>query len=226
MAEPGVIIEIVGEGRTDSGRGGIQPEIPTTGVVPVLVHRLCNEPDSMRVRRRPLPFLQGKGLWQKVRFAKRQAFNSGSAALVFVLDTEGNHPAQLDKLRRGRDFELSEYPAAIGVAHPCLEAWLLSDGAAITRAIGLALQPDVPTEPELLPAPHHDRSHNPKIILGRCASLNRPLSSKETTKIALEIRDLNTIRARCPTSFAPFADEVTGRITPIFNPNGGDRAAP
>jgi hypothetical protein len=99
--EPVYVIDIVGEGRTDRGRGADQPEVPTNGVLPVLVHRLCNRPVSMRVRRRPLPFLQGKGLWQKVRFAKRQAFNSGSAGLVFVLDTEGNHPGQLDQLRRG-----------------------------------------------------------------------------------------------------------------------------
>ena len=65
MAES-VVIEIVGEGRTDSGRGGNQPERPTTGVVPIIVHRLCNQPEPMRIRRRPLPFLQGKG-WVESR---------------------------------------------------------------------------------------------------------------------------------------------------------------
>jgi hypothetical protein len=216
MADPGRVIEIVGEGRTDSGRGGHQPDAPTTGVVPVLVHRLCDRPVSMRIRRRPLPFLQGKGLWQKVRFAKRQAFNSGSAGLVFVLDTEGSHPGQLEQLRRGRDFELAVYPAAVGVAHPCIEAWLLSDGAAIMRAMGLGQQPAVPRDPEALPAPRNDRGQNPKTCLGHCAGLNRPLSSKETTRIAAEIRDLNAIRTRCPISFAPFANEVIGRIKPLF----------
>jgi hypothetical protein len=226
MAEPRPIIDIVGEGKTDTGRGAFEPEAPATGVVPRLVHQLCEQPDSMRVRRRPLPFLQGKGLWQKVRFAKRQAFNSGSAGLVFVLDTEGNHPGRLQQLVRGRDFELLEYPAAVGVAHPCIEAWLLSDASALMRAIGLARLPSVPSEPELLPAPHHDRNHNPKIVLGRCAGLNRPLSSKETTRIAMELRDLNAIRTRCPASFAPFADEVVGRIRPLFKPKCIDRAAP
>ena len=88
MPETGIVIEIVGEGKVDRGRGGEGPQPPTTGVLPILVHRLCDRPGSMRVRLRPLPFLQGKGLWQKVRFAKRQASNSGSAGLVFVLDTE------------------------------------------------------------------------------------------------------------------------------------------
>src|SRR5205823_153554 len=119
----------------------------------------------MRVRRRPLPFLQGKGLWQKVRFAKRQALNSGSGGLVFVLDTEGNHPGQLQQLRRGRDFESVEYPTAVGVAHPCIEAWLLADASAISRAMGLEQRPEVPVEPESLPAPCKDRSQNPKVLL-------------------------------------------------------------
>ncbi len=216
MPEHGRVIEIVGEGRTECGWGGDQPGPPSTGVVPILVYHLCGRPASMRVRRRPLPFLQGKGLWQKVRFAKRQASSSGSAGLVFVLDTEGNHPGQLEQLRRGRDAESPEYPAAVGVAHPCIEAWLLADASAIARAMGLARQPEIPAQPESLPAPCKNRNHNPKTALSRCAGLNRAMSSAETTRIAAEIRDLDAIRTRCPTSFAPFADEVIEIIGPIY----------
>lgn len=221
MPELGLVIEIVGEGRTDRGRGDDQPAPPTAGVVPIFVHRLCDRPKSMRVRRRPLPFLQGKGLWQKVRFAKRQSFNSGSSGLVFVLDTEGNHPGQLRELQRGRNFELTEYPAAVGVAHPCIEAWLLADASALSQAMGLAQQTQVPAQPESLPAPCKNRGQNPKILLSRCAGLNRPLSSAEATRIAL-LQDLDSIRTRCPASFAPFADEVIGIIRPIFKMNGSD----
>lgn len=135
MPEPQVMIDIIGEGKSDLGRGDKQPGPPSNGVVPVLVHRLCNEPETMQVRRRPVPFLQGKRLWQKVRFAKRQALYGGSAGLVFVLDTEGNHPGVLQELKRGRDYELLDYPAAVGVAHPCIEAWLLADAKAISRAM-------------------------------------------------------------------------------------------
>jgi hypothetical protein len=222
--EAGHVIEIVGEGKTDRGQGTDQPEAPTNGVVPVLVHRLCDRPDSMRVRQRPLPFLQGKGLWQKVRFAKRNAFNSGSAGLVFVLDTEGNHTGQLEQLQRGRDSELLDYPTAVGVAHPCIEAWLLADASAIARALGLTQRVDVPEEPESLPAPCKDRNRNPKTVLSRCSRRNRPLSSAETTGIVQAIRDLNLIRARCPIGFAPFAEEVVGNIRPIFKTNESDKA--
>ena len=224
MPDPEPVIEIVGEGKTDLGPGGDGPERPISGVVPILVHQLCDRPASMHVLRRPLPFLQGKGFWRKVRFAKRQAFHGGSAGLVFVLDTEGNHPGQLRELCRGRDFELPEYPAAVGVAHPCIEAWLLADASAISRALTLDRQPEVPSEPESMPAPRKDRVRNPKLFLGRCAGLNRPLSSAETSRIAREIRDLEAIRSRCPSSFGPFADEVIRSIRPIFRANENDRA--
>lgn len=223
MPERKTVIEIIGEGKTDRGRGKDQPEPPTTGVVPILVHGLCGRPGSMRVRQRPLQFLQGKGLWQKVRFAKRQAFYSGSAGLVFVVDTEGNHPGQLEQLRQGRDSELLDYPAAVGVSHPCIEAWLLADASAISRGMGLAQRADVPEEPESLPAPCQDRGQNPKVILARCAEVNRTLSSAETTRIVQEIRDLDAICTRCPTSFAPFADEILRIIRPIFETDEGNR---
>ena len=203
MAKPSLVIEIVGEGRTDSGRGGDKPEVPTNGV-PILVHRLCDQPEAMMVRRRPLPFLQGKGLWQKVRFAKRQAFNSSSAGLVFVLDTEGNHPGQLEQLRRGRDSELSEFPTAIGIAHPCIEAWLLSDASAIARAMGQTQQPDTPIEPESLPAPHKERNQNPKSssvdvpqFIGHSPRRRRPRSP---WKSGTSIRSEHVVRSASPRS--------------------------
>ncbi len=223
MPEHSSVIEIIGEGKTDLGQGGVRPEPPTTGVLPILVHRLCNRPESMQVLKRPLQFLQRGNLFQKVRFAKRQAFYNGSAGLVFVVDTEGNHPGQLEELRRGRDSEFREYPAAVGVAHPCIEAWLLADASAISRAMGLTQRANVPAQPESVPAPCQDRTQNPKILLAQCAGLNRLVTSADTTRIAQEIRDLDAIRTRCPMSFAPFADEVVGIIKPIFETNGSDR---
>ncbi len=224
MSDMAFLIEIVGEGKSDRGQTSDLPGPPNVGVVPVLVHLLCESPQSMRVRRRPLPFLQGKGLWQKVRFAKRQASNSGSAGLVFVLDTEGEHPGVLHEMRRGRDSELPHYPTAVGVAHPCIEAWLLADGPAISRAMNLALKLALPSEPESLSAPCKDRAQNPKTALRDCAGLSRLLASEEMTRIAREIRDLDAIRARCPISFAPFADEVVAKIRPMFVTNGGNPA--
>ncbi len=210
------VIEIIGEGKTDIGNAQDRPEPPTRGVVPILVHRLCQEPEAMLVRRRPMTHLQGKGRWQKVTFAKRQAYYNGSAGVVFVIDTEGEHPKQRKELERGRDHAWFDYPAAVGVAHPCIEAWLMVDAPAVARALNLARPPELPEDPESLPAPCKDRDRNPKAILGQCAGQTRALAAEQTSRIAREIGKLDNIRARCPIGFVPFADEVTERIRPLF----------
>ena len=213
------IIEIVGEGKTDIGSTMRDPVIalPTTGVVPILLHKLCGDPDSMRVKCRKESFLPGKTLEQKAIFSKRQAHYNGSAGFVYVVDTEGDHPEKRLQICKGRDAELQDFPAAVGVAHACIEAWLLSDAKAIARGVGktsLAEQP--PEHPETLPAPCKDGNNNPKVVLARCAGMDRKLGMTETTEIASHIKDMNLIRDRCPISFAPFADEVETRIRPIF----------
>lgn len=217
MHEPEQVIEVVGEGKSDHGPGGATAGSPEEGVIPTLVRRLCDQPDSLIFHRRPLPFLQGKKLWQKVRFAKRQAFNNRSAGLVVVVDTEGKHPGQLEELQRGRDSELEEFPTAVGVAHPCMEVWLLCDASAISRAMKPQQTLALPQEPESLPAPCKDRARNPKTVLCQCSGKKSLLSSSEMSRIAQNLRDLDLIRRQCPASFEPFAQEVVERIKPIFS---------
>jgi len=215
------VLEICGEGRTDIGnvvsptKSRTEPQPPTQGVVPVLLHKLCGEPATMRVVRRAVPHLQGKRLWQKVKFAKQTALYNRSAGAVFVMDSEGNHRDRLAELPRGRDAAYSEFPMAVGVAHPCVEAWLLADPLAIARALGLSNPVVVPSNPENLPAPQANRAHNPKTVLARCAERSA-ISSREATLIALAITDLASLRNRCPVGFEPFAQEIEERIAPLF----------
>ena len=104
---------------------------------------------------------------------------------------------------------------AVGVAHPCVEAWLLVDSLAIARALGLSNSVVVPSNPENLPAPHANRAHNPKTVLARCAERSA-ISSREATLIALAITDFAALRNRCPVGFEPFAQEIEERIAPLF----------
>lgn len=205
MPDSKQVVAIYGEGKTD------------LGVVPVFVHQVCDRPDSMEITPKKYPVLQKKSLWQKVHFEKQQAYYSKiRPALVFVVDTEGDHPGKLKELQRGRDFKYADHPTAVGVAHPCIEAWLLADASAIARAMKLNQEPALPEEPESLPAPCKDRAQNPKTILGRCKGLNQTISAEEATKIAQAIRDLDTLRKQCPLSFAPFAEEIERIIKPLF----------
>ena len=216
-----VVIEVIGEGKADVGnKPDLQP--PTTGIVPILTHKLCGKPDHMRVKRKVLSSLQGKGFWQKVRFAKRQAFYTpDTQAVVFVRDSEGDE-TELSRIRatmeKGRDAEELPIPMAIGVAHPCIESWLLADAAAIRRGLELNGNPTVPDEPESLPAPCISRKNNPKKILVRAAeSAKNELSAKEKDKITRAMNDLDLLGRRCPLGFAPFADEVRQRVRPLFD---------
>jgi hypothetical protein len=217
VASPDKVIEIIGEGKTDIGKG-TDPEVPKTGVVAILVHTLCGRPANMRIKCRAGPFLQGKGWVQKVKFAKRQAFYNKSAGVVFVLDTEGHLKERIKELVEGRDAGLSEFPMAIGAAHPCIEAWLLADAKAIRKGMELGVTPEVPDQPEGLPAPQHDRKLNPKTVLAKCAGAAKAdLSTSEKDQIALAIKHSALLCERCPLGFGPFAAEVEQRIRPLFS---------
>jgi len=215
-AEEPVVVEVYGEGKTDVGHDPT-PRPPTNGVVPILLHRLCGKPPHLLVKRYGMPFMQRRGsLPQKVRFAKRQARLNRSAGSVFVVDSEGDLRHRIGDLEKGRRMEPGDFPMAIGVAHPCIEAWLLADGAAIRRGLRLPANPQVPDEPETLPAPRQDRQHNVKTVLsGFSGTGRRELSVAEKTRIATAMNDMEALRNRCPLSFAPFADEVDEHIRPL-----------
>ena len=142
--ESSVVIEVFGEGKTDVGHDPT-PQRPARGVVPVLLCTLCGRPGRMLVKRCGRPFMQQiGGLAKKVSFAKRQARISGSAGAVFVVDSEGDLKGRMRELNKGRQMERGDFPLAVGLAHPCIEAWLLADAAAIRRALALPRNPALP----------------------------------------------------------------------------------
>ena len=91
----------------------------------------------MLVKQRSYSSLQGKTRAQKVQFSKRQSLYNNSAGIVFVIDSEGDFKGRKKELIDGRDREHPEYPAAVGVAQPCIEAWLLADAPAIRTRAGV-----------------------------------------------------------------------------------------
>lgn len=210
-----ILVEIFGEGRTDIGTESVVC-LPEEGVVPILVSRLCDKPAQMRVKTKRHAHLQGKNLSQKVQFAKRQArYNLGTKAGVFVQDTDGDGAIIVD-LAKGRDRALPDFPFAIGVAHPCIEAWLLADRSAILRTFGKAHSERVPDAPEALPAPRTDRANNPKKLLEQLGADSQATKDAIARKI-----DLTVARQRCPLSFEPFAAEIASRIRPLFQGDHG-----
>jgi hypothetical protein len=217
-----VLLELYGEGKSDiGGEHGVVGR-PVFGVLPRLLHSLCDRPSNMLVKIYRTPFLHGKGWAQKVQFAKRQAYYNKSAGVVFVMDTEGEQKKRMEELTKGRDKAFPTFPMAVGAPHPCIEVWLLADAAAIKKGMELVQSPQIPDELESLPAPRQDRKRNPKTILSQCCGKGASeLTANEKDRIAAEIRDLQRLKNRCPTSFGPFADEVEQRIRPLFSTTSG-----
>ena len=219
MPEATVTIEVIGEGKADVGKPG-ETMLPEEGVVPILLYKLCGKPAVMRVKPKHFAQLQAGKLSRKVQFAKRQARCTVSTdALVFVIDSEGDHKEsdrKTHELQKGRDADSPDFPTAVGVAQPCIEAWLLADAPAIRRGMGLERNPDVPHAPEDLPAPV-DTKKGPKGMLAKLVrSKHRECSSDDKNKIARAMNDMELVRERCPLSFVPFADEVKQHIRPLF----------
>jgi hypothetical protein len=218
--EGSIIIEIFGEGKTDIGSLAREttPEKPLRGVVPLIVHKICGKPPQMYVRQQGLQYLPGKRLWQKVRFARRQAFYNRSNGAVFVIDSEGDLKSKREVLCKGRDDARTSLPMAVGVAHPCIESWLLADPDAIRTGLGLNKIPEKHSNPEELPAPQKNRSHNPKTVLRESAGIvHQELSAELKDQIAAAMNDMDIVRKKCPLGFAPFADEVETHIRPLFS---------
>ncbi len=109
------------------------------------------------------------------------------------MDSECKHRDLLGNLVKGRDSAYPHFPMAVGVAHPCIEAWLLADPSAIASAFNLSGPVVAPPDPENLPAPQANRDHNPKTVLAKCGGRSA-ISSKEATQIALAICDLLTLQ--------------------------------
>lgn len=216
-----VLIEVFGEGATDIGRDSKRKlQSPHSGVVPILIHKLCGKPRQMRVKRDTIPQLQKKGLSRKVAYVKIQAYHNGSDAVVYVIDSEGGHKELETKrvdMAKGRDSNHADFPMVVGVAQPCIESWLLTDATALRRALDLSASPKIPENPENLSAPRENKKDNPKTALVKAAGeKTNELSVKQKESIARAINDLALLRQKCHAGFSPFADEIESRIKPLF----------
>ncbi len=212
-----IVIEVFGEGRTDVGDSAT-PEPPRKGVLPILLHTLCGSPDKMLVKRYGRLFLgQSGSMMQKVRFARRQAYYNRSHGAVFVVDSEGDLKKRKQEVYKGRELGPADLPMAVGVAHPCIESWLLADAEAIRCGLGLSHIPNITDKPEELSAPCRDRNHNPKTVLAECSSHRQnELSVENKDIIAKAMSNMALLKERCPQGFAPFAEEVEKHIHPLF----------
>ncbi len=194
-----------------------EPELPNQGTLPILVHKICKKPGNMRVIRRRVSLLRGKTLAEKVYFERYQAIYSKYRGIVLVVDSDGKLELTRKNWHEAREksnARLSNHlPMAIGIAHPCIESWLLSDATAIRRGLELERTPVVSDNPESL-SPKKSNKNHPKNVFRSIVKDN--MSAKDTDRIAAAMNDLELVKQRCPAGFKPFAEEVETHIQPLF----------
>lgn len=223
-----VVIDIYGEGKTDVGTEQTQllPGVPDQGVIPILVHRLCGEPAAMRVRRFGRPFQMKKGgLQEKSRLARMQSRDRKADGLVLVVDADGGdveRAAKRDKLAAGGDQVPDGPPMAVGVAQPCIEAWLLaavwsrsSDSCRVVPESSLTAALRQFPSPEDLPTDSQSDYHPKRCLAVSQKQAVQDLGVEKKWQIAREV-NLEIIKRICPKSFGPFAAEVGEKIEPLF----------
>ena len=85
------------------------------------------------------------------------------------------------------------------------------------RRVDLRLPPPLPAVARRAAVPLLGLAFIAAGVLAKCANAARnELSSAQKDSIALAMKDMALVSARCPRGFAPFAAEVEERIKPLF----------
>jgi hypothetical protein len=130
-----VLLYFAGDGARDSAS------------VPPLVERVLGTAFTVHATTWKEIRLRQGTFEQKVQFALRQAFDMGAAGAVITGDRDRGGKRELLKLfikQRTKENHRSGLRAALGVADPHGEAWLLDDPAAVREALHLEEGTEVP----------------------------------------------------------------------------------
>ena len=152
---------------------------------------------------------------RKVHLAIVEAELRNCTCVAIVVDRDGErNQARLNALSAGRDEaekkgEALAQHTAIGLAIETVEAWLLADEQALTRALNLnPPQQQLPAPEELDGAPGSDK--HPKAVFLSIVARTEVAPSDAYDSVA-ELARLDHVERRCPLGFARFADQLRTR---------------
>lgn len=218
-------VAFLSEGATELGlTEGMRDDEPWshTPVLQVLVERILGVRGQIEMWQPPGRRGGGAGpILKRTRAYIKEAARAGAAAAVVLVDADGRGKERLKRLEEHRQRLIADnaalgIPSAIGVAVEVIEAWLLADQAAITRALGLPDPPERVENPEALKGKRGSGDH-PKDVLRRLLAQDRrgPRSFlRQVQAIAREL-DVRLLAERC-RSFRRFRDEVRQHLGPLF----------
>lgn len=212
-------VVVYGDGAYDLGPD-LGEDVPARRAyaLPRLIHRLLREPPAVTytAKRFPrIPPVHGRGhkYARKAMSAIRQARQGGYQAAAIVIDRDRQRTSRkLVPLRAGRDqLEHQGFPpCAVGMAVEAFDAWMIADGSAVRAADGDPAQSH--PSPEALSGKEGTGGH-PKDLAIRAFGGKRELAANYA-EIARHV-DLALLERACPQGFAPFAEEVRGRVGPV-----------
>lgn len=182
-----------------------------------LVHRLLGEPSDMsyscRLFRRIVHARgRGTGFSKKTKAALILARQLGHAALVIVVDRDGDRrkfPSLAEA--RSETFPAAGCACALGQAIETFDAWMIADGKAIGEAGGDASRSH--PEPEKLDGKEGTGRH-PKDRAVEVFGSRRVLTEKYAI-VACHV-NLEQLKNSCPKGFAPFAEEIREHVLTIL----------
>ncbi|MEX0714612.1 MAG: DUF4276 family protein [Pirellulales bacterium] len=138
---------------------------------------------------------KGQGYLKRAVRWMLEANKRGYDALILVID-EDHRSERVREMDAAQKNQLSSIRRALGVAIRTFDAWMLADEQALTHVLALRIQRQ--PDPESIADPK-----------GRCASFlqssQRDMSQSEMYRLVAAATAVETLEARCPKGFAPFA---------------------
>jgi hypothetical protein len=188
-----MMIRLVSEGKHEQ-----------SGALESLVKRLARKQiicDQDAVKRNDIHAFHGKGdgcFKKAVRWILDTQKKGSYDALILLIDEDcqKERRTQLDK---AQDYQLSNFPRALGVAIRSFDAWMLADEKALAQVLNCPIS--CQSKPETIPDPKR-----------QCKALRdgsqREISLSEMYSEVAGATNLDLLCERCPNGFAPFAERV------------------
>jgi hypothetical protein len=218
---------VVGEGPHDMGCSewsdskGEYDRLP--GWLHVILEKLCGQGLTIEAidrkqlaspskKHQPLPDRHGG----KALAARLKAKTDECNLVVFMADTDSKDDRDwrehYDCIRDGFSRIAGGPPAVACLPKSASESWLLADADA-WRELGLTALNELPKEPEKLSGKRNDpKGDHPHQIFTRICDMAKVADSRETRVEIFRHSKPDTLRQKCPVSFAAFHQDLAAAV--------------
>ncbi|MCL2351977.1 MAG: DUF4276 family protein [Firmicutes bacterium] len=171
-----------------------------------------------------------RGIHAGYTFVDRLAMTAKKANckhIAYHQDADGSYADVYKNVTEWLSKYAGTYFCLAIVPKEMVESWLLADKQAYAAVFGSEpKRPALPKEPEKIWGKDNDsKSNYPKNVMRRVLEQYRKRPHREIREIYTEIAEqsnIDTLKTRCPVSFARFYDDLQGFMSTVTN--GGTHA--